>query len=44
MLIVGRTPGYSPSFRQGAPEARHRDVNLNRPKDPNQASIAPVMA
>ncbi len=36
ILILGRTPGPSPSFRQGPPESRHRDVN-----QPDQASITP---
>ena len=31
ILILYQTPGPSPSFRQGPPESRHRDVNLNRP-------------
>jgi|GEM_PF-3266780 len=41
-FILGRTLDPSPSFRQGSPESRHRDVNLNRPKDPKQASITPM--
>ena len=40
----GPKPWLPPSFRQGPPESSHRDVNLNRSKDPNQASIAPLAA
>jgi hypothetical protein len=42
--MLGRTLGPSPSFRQGPPESRHRDVNLNRPTDPKRASITPMAA
>jgi hypothetical protein len=42
ILMLGRTTGLFPSFRQGTPESSHRDVNLNRPTDPNQASITPM--
>ncbi len=44
ILILGRSLGSPPSFRQGPPESSHRDVNLNRSKDPNQASITPIAA
>ena len=35
-------PAGLPAGRQGSPESRHRDVNLNRSQDPKQASITPM--
>jgi hypothetical protein len=49
ILLLGLIPGPTLSGRpaagrQGTPESSHRDVNLNWPKDLNQAPITPTAA